>query len=164
MKFLILLLFPFFAHADWFFDPHIAVGYNPAQGTNYRLGADIGVHLDENFRVGVGGYYSAGERPRHDREIGAGPFVGYVQPVTTFLMFSARQEIDYVDQRYPYKIGQDWFHDEEYGVISATTGAVHIYFTPNFVVSGGYRLVIALNNSRLDDDRSGAFFGFGFGI
>lgn len=153
---------------DFFFDPHAAIGYNPAQGTNYRLGVDVGLYVREDIRVGIGAYASAGEHPSHDREIGAGPFIGYVYPVTNFLVFSAREDIDYIDLRYPIETvttsGSQYSHKTETGLASATSVALHVFFTPNFVLSGGYRFVLALTNSALDDDRSGAFVGFAFGI
>jgi len=169
---LFMMLLPISAFAaapgDWFFDPHLSVGYNTIQGTHYRLGVDGGMYFDENIRFGVGAYYVAGEKPQYDREIGAGPFVGYVLPLTSFLVFSAREDIDYVDVRYPIEIttvnGREDSYAKETGVISATSAALHIFFTPNFVVSGGYRYVLALSNSALDNGRSATFLGFAFGI
>lgn len=156
------------APGDWFFDPQASVGFNTIQGTHFRLGVDGGFYLDENIRVGVGAYYAAGEKPQYDREIGAGPFVGYVLPLTSFLVLSAREDIDYVDARYPVTVttanGQEDSYVKETGVISATSAALHIFLTPNFVVSGGYRYVLALNNDSLDDGRSATFLGFAFGI
>jgi len=153
---------------DWFFDPHAAIGYNPAQGTHFRLGLDLGLRLDDQLSAGVGAYYSAGEQPSHDREIGGGPFLSYVQPITSFLMVSARQEINYIDLRYPIKTitlsETTYSHTKETGVASVTSAALHIFFTRNFVLSGGYRFVLGLTNEALDDDRSGAFVGFAFGI
>lgn len=153
---------------DWFFDPHAAIGYNPAQGTHFRLGLDIGVHITEQLSGGIGGFYSAGENPSHDREFGGGPFASFVQPLTSFLVASLRQEVNYVDMHNPIKTvtasGTKYSHTAETGVASATSAAVHFFFTPNFVLSGGYRLVLGLTNSKLDDDRSGAFVGFSLGI
>ncbi len=153
---------------EWFFDPSASVGFNTIQGTHFRLGLDGGFYLDENIRVGVGAYYAAGEKLQHDREMGAGPFVGYVLPLTNFLVFSAREDIDYVDARYPIRVmtpnGEEDSYSKETGVISATSAGLHIFFTPNFLVSGGYRYVLSLSNNALDDGRSATFLGFAFGI
>lgn len=169
--FLLLTVLPLsYARAEsgFFVDPHAAVGFNPAQGTHVRLGLDMGMHFTENIAGGVGAYFAAGEDPSNDREIGAGPFVSYILPLTSFLMFTAREDVLYVDQHNPVSYfvnGQEQTtHTNETGVISATSPAIHIYFTPNFVLSGGYRLVLALANSDLDNDRSGAFVGFSIGI
>jgi hypothetical protein len=35
----------FAAAGDWFMDPHGAVGFNPAQGTHFMLGVDIGMEV-----------------------------------------------------------------------------------------------------------------------
>ena len=167
--FLSLPLRAFAAQAgDWFLDPQASVGFNTVQGTNIRLGLGLGMYFTENITGGVGAYYAFGEKPQSDREIGTGPFVGYVFPATSFLLFSARQEIDYVDARIPATVttanGPEDSYVKENGVLSATSVAVHVYFTPNFVVTGGYRAVLALTNSELDDGRSGTFLGFAFGI
>lgn len=172
LSLLLLFIFSLKVHAaapgDWFFDPHASVGFNTIQGTHFRLGLDGGLYYSENIRLGVGAYYTAGEKPQYDREIGAGPFVGYVMPLTSFLVFSAREDVDYVDARYPIKVTTSGLTEDSYvketGVISATSAGLHIFFTPNFVVSGGYRLVLAIDNSALDDGRSATFLGFAFGI
>ncbi|NJL26322.1 MAG: hypothetical protein HC902_15015 [Calothrix sp. SM1_5_4] len=150
-------------------DPYAAVGYNPIQGTSFRLGLDLGYGIHEQMAAGVGAYFAAGERPSHDREIGAGPFVSFFQPLTGFLFAHIRQEINYVDLFYPYKktdlSGEVTYdHTHETGVISATTLGGHLSFTRNFGVSAGYRAVLALSNTALDDDRSGWYFGFSLGI
>ena len=100
-----LLFVGAFAHADsdFFFLPRAAVGYNVAQGTYFSAGADVGTRFTENFSGGLTAYYAAGNHPSHDREIGGGPFVSYVQPLTSFLMFSAREELDYIDMFIPKK-------------------------------------------------------------
>lgn len=175
MKNLLILSVFFLSHSalagepgDWFFDPHVSVGFNTVQGTNFRLGADLGMFVTENIRGGLGGYYVFGEQPQYDREIGAGPFVDYVLPLTSFLVLSAREEVDYVDARVPITVttvnGPEDSYEKLNGVNSATSVGVHVFFTPNFVVSGGYRAVLALTNSKLDDGRSGTFLGFAFGI
>lgn len=172
MKNLILalsLLLGSFAHADWFFDPYIAVGFNPAQGTHFRGGVDVGLEYSEQIRYGIGAFASAGERPGDDRELGIGPFVGFVQPLTSFLIFTARQEIDYIDMHVPqeeYRANGTVreFYTEENGVASVTSAALHVRLTPNFIISGGYRFVLGLTNEALDDDRSGAFAGLSVGI
>jgi hypothetical protein len=154
---------------DVYLDPHVAVGFNSAQGMHLLLGADLGLHVTENVNAGIGGYYSAGERPEHDREFGGGPFLSYVEQFNTFLVGHLRQELNYVDLHDPVKvIGSDgtvtYTHTSETGIASVTSAALHIYFTPNFVLSGGYRLVTAITNSALDDGRSGAFVGVSLGI
>jgi hypothetical protein len=142
-KLIVALLFAgAFAHADsdFFFLPRAAVGYNVAQGTYFTV----------------------------DREIGGGPFVSYVQPLTSFLMFSAREELDYIDMYIPKKTltlsGTEWSHESENGVASSTSVGVHLFLTKHFVISGGYRLMVGLSNSKLGKDRSGTFFGLSFGI
>jgi hypothetical protein len=60
--------------------------------------------------------------------------------------------------------GIEYSHIEEEGVASVTSASLHIFFTRNFVLSGGYRAVLALNNSALDDGRSGAFVGLSLGF
>lgn len=160
-----LIVFPLSTLAaepgEWFFSPHASVGVNSVQGTYFRLGLDTGLHFTETLHGGVGGYYAFGEKPQYDREIGAGPFVAYVLPLADFLLFSLREDIHYLDARIP--VGNDAYVKET-GVISGTSAAVHIFFTPNFVLRGGYRYVLALSNSALDNGRSGPIFGFGFGI
>jgi hypothetical protein len=126
------------------------------------------MHIDENLSAGVGAYFGAGEHAEHDQELGVGPFVSYRQPLLSFLTARLRQEIDYVDQKRPIKTttasGTDYTHTNETGVISATSLGLQLSFSPNFGVSAGYRLVIALSNSDLDDDRSGVFLGVAIGI
>lgn len=158
------------AHADgdFFFRPRASVGYNIAQGTFFMLGADAGTWFTENIAGGVTAYYAAGEHASHDREIGGGPFVTYVQPLTSFLMFSAREEVDYIDMYIPVKTvsasGTEWSHVGETGVASSTSVGLHVFLGKHFVVSGGYRLMVGLTNSRLGEDRSGTFLGFAVGI
>lgn len=156
------------AESDFFFRPRASVGYNVAQGTFFMLGADAGTWFTENIAGGVTAYYAAGEHPSHDREIGGGPFVTYVQPITSFLMFSAREEVDYIDMFIPEKTvttsGTEWDHERENGVASSTSVALHVFFGKHFVVSGGYRLMVGLTNSKLGEDRSGTFLGFAVGI
>lgn len=170
-KFLAILLvsFSFSSHAyksgDIFLDPHIAVGVNAAQGTHFIGGLDAGYALNEQMAVGVHGYYSAGENPRHDREMGAGPFFGYTQPFTSFLLGHVRQEINYVDLYDPVEVnGSVIGHTQETGTASVTSAGLHLFMTRNFGLSVGYRLVLALANSALDDGRSGFFLGFSIGI
>ena len=156
-----------FAHAEyeWFFSPAIGAGTNSAQQTYVSLGADLGVFIDENFSAGVGAYYSFGARPEHDREIGAGPFVGYHYPLLKFLSFNARQSILYVDQRNPVELSNgSYTHTDEKGVASATYAGVHLNVGDHLGVSVGYRLVVGLSNSALDDGRSGLAFGIGIGF
>ncbi len=152
----------------FYLDPHVAIGFNPAQGTHYLLGADLGYTWDENLAFGVGGYYSFGEQPSHDREIGGGPFASYLYPLTSFLVGSLRQEINYVDLYDPIKTetatGTEYSHNRETGVASVTRAGLHIAFTRHFGLAVGYRLVIGLTNNSLDNGRSGAFLGFSIGV
>lgn len=157
------------AYADWYFDPHAAVGFNSSQGTHLMLGADLGMDYNDQIKGGVGAYFSAGEHPEHDREFGVGPFVTYVQPMTSFLLGQVRQEINYVNLHDPIKStnasGQvSYTHNEEQGFASVTSASVHLFFTKNFVLSAGYRLVIGLTNGHLDDGRSGTFLGLAIGF
>lgn len=172
MRLLILffICFPAWANKSetFFVDPHVAVGVNPSQGTHYILGLDAGYAFDENLAFGVGAYYSAGEHPGDDREIGGGPFASYVYPLTGFLIGSLRQEINYVDLYDPIKTetatGTVYSHNHEMGVASVSSAGLHIVFTRNFGLSFGYRLVVGLTNNSLDNGRSGAFLGFSIGL
>jgi hypothetical protein len=151
---------------SFFFDPHVAVGFNQAQGTYLLGGLDLGYYLSEQLAVGVGGYYAAGEHPTLDREFGGGPFATYFQPLTSFLIAQVREDVDYIDQRTPLKdgLGNDVDYVTETGVASITTLALHVRFTPNFGISGGYRAVLSLSNSDLGKNRSGTFLGISIGI
>ncbi len=168
----VILFFSFsFAHAegggDWFFLPSVGIGYNSVQGNSMRLGVDLGVYIDENFYAGIGGYYAAGSKPEHDRELGAGPFVGYAYPVVSFLSLQIREDIDYVDQRTPVLMAgttDSYTHDQDHGVVSQTYGGVHISFTRNFGISAGYRAVLGLTKSSLATGRSGTVLGMTIGI
>ncbi len=158
------------ASGELFLDPHIAVGFNPAQGTNYMFGLSGGIRLDESLSAGLGAYYSMGERPAHDREIGIGPFVSYTYPISSFLIGGLRQEIDYMDIHDPIESAPDasgrvtYTHTAETGVASITSASLTLFFTPNFAISGGYRFMLALSNDDLDEGRSGAFVGLAIGI
>lgn len=150
---------------SFIFDPSLAVGFNSAQGTHFLGNLDLGVALSEQMAMGVHGYYSAGEHPSHDREIGGGPFLGYTQPLASFLLGHVRQEINYVDLYRPLEVNGDVnSHAAETGVTSVTSAGIHLFFTPNFGLGVGYRLVLALDNTALDDGRSGFFLGFSIGI
>lgn len=144
---------------------HGVVGHNVSQGTYYGLGADLSAHLDDRLAVGVGGFYTAGEHPTQDREMGAGPFVSYAYPIVDFLVASAREDVDYLDERNPYTnaSGSLDYHSS-YGVASITSVALSLFFTRNFGLSAGYRFAFGLNNSDLAKDHSGFFFGLAFGI
>jgi hypothetical protein len=150
----------------FFIDPHIAVGYNVAQGTHVLFGLDGGYALTERLSAGVGAYYSAGEHPDDDREMGAGPFVTYFHPLTSFLIAHVREDVDYIDQRDPVQIPgtTDYTHTTETGVASVTTAGLHLLLTSNLGISGGYRLVFPLSNTDLGKDRSGFYLGFSIGI
>jgi len=158
------------AHANesLFFNPMIGVGFNEAQGTVYRIGLEAGVFLDPFLAVGIGGYYGAGKNPTHDREIGGGPFASYSLPlIPPVLTAHLRQEINYVDVRIPQLIGtppEYNDHRTEHGVASVTSVGLHIAFTQNFGVSGGYRLTLALTNSDIAKDRSGPYAGISIGF
>lgn len=170
-KILIFCFVPWPAFAavdDFFLDPHGAIGYNPAQGTHFMLGVDLGMEITEQLRGGLGVYGAAGEHPEHDREYGVGPFASYVRPITSFLVGQLRQEVNYVNLHDPIKTmtatGVTYSHTEEEGVASVTSASIHIFFTRNFVLSGGYRFVLGISNDALDDGRSGAFVGLSFGF
>ena len=152
---------------DWFFHPAVGVGANTIQGTYFRVGVDAGYFLDENLYAGVGGYYGAGQHPDHDREIGGGPFVGYVYPVVQFLSLQLREDILYVDERIPelHWANPDYYtHTTAFGLESATYAGAHFTFTRNFGFAVGYRLVVGLSNSDLSRGRSGFTLGFTIGI
>lgn len=172
-KLILLVGFLFFvqAHAegagDWFFLPSFGVGYNTVQGTNYRLGLDLGMWFDENIYAGVGGYYAAGSHPEADREIGAGPFVGYAYPLLRFLTVGVREDIDWVDQRDPFIVpgtNGTYSYTQNSGVLSYTYAGVHISFSRNFGISAGYRLAVGLSKSSLANGRSGTSLGLTIGI
>lgn len=166
----LLIATPALAAEDGLFlDPHFSVGYNPAQGTHVLLGLSGGMHLDENLSAGLGAYYSFGEQPAHDREFGVGPFVSYTQPFTSFLVGQLRQEVNYVNLYDPSVTtdvngNETWSHTEETGVASVTSASLYVFFTRNFVLSGGYRFVLGLSNDALDDGRSGAYVGLSIGF
>src|SRR5262245_2496416 len=87
---LLTFLLAFSSHAfadagDFFLDPYAGVGFNSAQGTAVRIGADLGMYIDDFLAVGIGGFYGAGSNPEHDREAGVGPFVTYNYPLFDFL-------------------------------------------------------------------------------
>jgi|GEM_PF-4535425 len=144
---------------------HGVVGHNVSQGTYYGLGVDLAAHLDDHLSLGVGGYYTAGEHPSLDREMGAGPFVSYSYQILEFLVASAREEVDYLDEHNPYTNASGTLdYHSEHGVASITSLALGLFLTRNFGVSAGYRFAFGLNNSDLAKDHSGFFFGLAFGI
>lgn len=149
-----------------FIDPHVAVGFNSVQGTHFMGGLDVGYMLDEPWAFGVSAHYAAGEHPSHDREIGGGPFASFTQPVIpSFVILHVREEIDYLDIYDPIlRNGDVVDHINETGIASITSIGVHLSFTRNLGLSGGYRWVKALSNSTLDDGRSGTYLGFSIGI
>lgn len=156
-----------YAIGDAYIDPNVGVGFNSSQGTVIRLGLDLGYHFTENIYGGVGAYYAAGDHPTHDREIGGGPFVGYVQPLLSFLSAHIREEINYVDVRVPILVGSPATysaHENEYGIESATTLGVSVSFSQNFGLFAGYRIAIGLTNSDIADGRSGPAFGLSIGF
>ena len=146
-----------------YIDPRLAVGFNSAQGTHYMVGLDVGYAIDEHWSAGVGAYGSAGEEPKHDRELGVGPFVGFAYPLGAMLTGHLRQEVNYVDLYEPIKTGSTYDHEREMGVASVSQAGLHLHLGP-LGVALGYRLVVGLTNSDLDDGRSGTFLGFAIGI
>ena len=168
VAFIMVLLAPCaqaYESGEIFFDPHAGVGFNPVQGTYFTVGADAGYALSQQLAAGVGVYYAAGKHPSDDREIGGGPFVVFFQPLTSFLVAHLREDIDYIDQRSPVDLGNDNFtHTTITGVASVTTFGLHVIFTRNFGISGGYRAVLPLSTSDLGRNRSGTFLGFSIGI
>lgn len=154
---------------DIFIDPHIAVGANVAQGTFVLAGLDAGFAVTDQVAVGVGGYYSFGEHPSDDREIGAGPFASFVQPLTSFLTAHIREDVDYIDQRSPIQVvssrgGVSYTHISNTGIASITSVGLHVKITSMLGISAGYRGVISLANSDIGRDRSGLFLGASIGI
>lgn len=152
-----------------FFDPQIGVGHNVAQGTYFMVGADAGYAISEQLAAGIGGFYSAGQRPEHDRSAGGGPFVSFYQPITSFLVASVREDIAYIDQRSPVEITtaggkREWTHVNEHGVASITSIGLHIILSRSFAISGGYRALFSLSNTDIAKDRSGTFLGIAIGI
>lgn len=158
----------FFQPGQFFLDPRVAVGFNPAQGTFFLGGLDLGYGLTENFAAGVHGYYAAGETPEHDREIAGGGFGVYAQQITSFLTGQLRQELNYVDQHdriTTYVNGQKRYsHAADTGVASVTYAGLHFRFTENLGLSGGYRLVLGLTNDDIGHKRSGTYLGVTIGI
>src|SRR5437868_5629978 len=105
-------------------DAHAGAGSNGEQGVYYTLGADFYTFIEDHLAVGVGGYYSAGNHPNWDREIGGGPFASYSYPLLSFLVPSIREDIDYIDERVPilsYYTGQPYDYKSYYGVASITS-------------------------------------------
>jgi len=161
------------AHAykegEIFIDPHVGIGFNVAQGTAFMAGVDVGYAFTEQIAGGMTIFGSAGERPQHDRTLGAGPFATFFHPFTTFLIGHVREEIAYIDQRNPYERtdaagATSWTHSNETGVASITSIGMHVILTSNLGVSGGYRVVLPLSNADLDNGRSGVFLGASIGF
>ena len=90
-----------FSYGDFFLNPSVSVGYNSEQGTVVRFGVDAGMHVGDYLHAGVSGFYGAGNHPAHDREIGAGPFVGLAYPVFDFLIGEPRYRALFVRLRLP---------------------------------------------------------------
>jgi hypothetical protein len=145
-------------------DGHGMIGSNVVQGTYYGLGVDFYTYVEDRLAVGVGGYYTAGEHPTQDREIGVGPFASYSYPILNFLIASAREDFAYLDERNPFinPATNAWDYQSSYGMASITTVALHLMLSQHFGVSAGYRLAIGLNNSDLSKDHSGFIFGLAF--
>lgn len=144
----------------FFLDPHVAVGTNSNQGTTALIGADAGFILSPQISAGLGVYGAIGERGSRDREVGGGPFVRFAQPLGEFLIFSVREDLDYVDQRRP--LGDSY---RTYtGAVSFTTVGLHVSLSRAIGVSFGYRASIGLNQTDLGHGRSMPYFGFSLGI
>src|SRR5262245_43877431 len=86
---------------SWYFRPTASYGYNNVQGSHFTLGADLGLHATDDWRVGLSGHYSAGEEPERDREYGGGVFTSYALQMGEVLVGHIREEVDYLDQRRP---------------------------------------------------------------
>jgi hypothetical protein len=152
---------------DWFVLPSVGVGYNSVQGTALRIGLDLGVRIDSGWFGGVGAYYEAGNHPDADRELGAGPFIGYIYPVVRWLSVQAREDVEYVDQRDPILVSgssDTYTYDQQKGIVSQTYGGVHLAFSSVFGVSVGYRGIVGISKSSLADGRSGFVYGLTIGI
>ena len=148
-------------------DAHGVVGSNLAQGTYFGVGVDFYTYIEDRWAVGVGSYYTAGQHPTQDREIGAGPFTSYSYPlIEEYLTASAREDLIYLDERNPFvnPVTNAWDYRSAYGVASITTVALHVMATSHFGLSAGYRLAIGLNNSDLSKDHSGFIFGLAFAL
>ena len=147
-------------------DAHALVGSNVNQGTFYGIGADFYTHIEDRWAVGVGGFYTMGQHPSQDRVIGAGPFTSYGYPITSFLIASAREDLDYVDERSPFinTTTNSWDYNSYSGMMSITTLSLGLYFTQHFGVSVGYQIDLGLNSSSLGQGESGFIFGLMFSI
>jgi hypothetical protein len=152
-----------FEIGSWRLDGHILAGSNQVQNTYYGAGIDFYTYIEDHLAAGVGAYYTMGSDPTNDREMGAGPFVSYSYPILDFLVPSIREDLDYVDERDPVQIlqGNSWVtgYQANYGMASITSVAMYVYFLPNFGVGVGYKFAFGLNNSSLERDHSGVFFG-----
>ena len=144
----------------WSLRPAFGAGYNKAQGSYYSLGLSLQNWWSESILLGIGAYYSVGSPSVSTQGYGAGPFVAYFYPVTEFLTFEAREAIEYVSQRTPLAIDDTQYVTDQ-GVISATSVGLHLNLLDHVGLSGGYRYVLAIDNSDLDDDRSGVYLGLG---
>ena len=149
----------------WQIRPFAAVGFNSIQGTSIILGADLEFILDDEWKTGLTGHYSAGEKPGRDREYGAGPFVSYTQKLNDAIYGSIREEIGYEDIRNPIlpdSVGHDY---KSYsGIASMTAVGVTFFLSDNFAFALGYRFALGITNSHLGDGRSGPTIGLMVGI
>lgn len=148
------------AQADWQLTPHASVGFNSVQGTYMAFGLDETTQLAQGLYAGAGIYYASGDDPANDREVGGGPFLGYVYPVNEYVYLNAREDVDYVDAHIPYARtnGTRDFQDE-HGVLSATAIGARLFVTRFLGLSGGYRWINSIDNNTLDNGRSGFYFG-----
>lgn len=150
--------------SSWTLRPSFTVGYNQVQKSYYSVGLSLQSWATENVLWGAGGYFSSGSDGNQSREIGAGPFVAFFLPVSEELTFQLRQEVNYIDQHQPVPDDNDPTTPDndfttENGVVSVTSLGAHLKIIEHFGMSGGYRLVVAISNDKLDDDRSGPFLG-----
>ena len=150
----------------WFITPFAAVGVNSQQGTGFILGLDVGLRMDDHWKVGVTGHYAAGNSPEKDREYGAGAFASYAHRLGDMFVAHGRQEIGYLDVRNPIDpeplVGSTY--ESEDGLAATTTLGFTTYFTDHLALSVGYRIVLGLTNSDLGDGRSGPTFGIILGF
>lgn len=153
-----------FAQDDsWRFSYGAQAGSNSVQGFHYTFYGQVATKIDDYLRGGLSAYISAGEKPSHDREWGVGPFLSMGTALTSFMGVSARQEINYMDVYDPYLVSTNpnvYDHTVETGFASATSVGVN-FWAGNLGLSFGYKLIVALTNSALDDGRSGPYLGVG---
>ncbi|MCC7404208.1 MAG: hypothetical protein IT288_07405 [Bdellovibrionales bacterium] len=151
---------------EWFVTPHAAIGANSQQGTALMLGLDAGCCSGSDWRAGITGHYSMGDRPNDDRAQGAGLFVGYATRLGDMFVLHAREEVGYLDVRNPIEpeptTGPTYVSVE--GAASTTSVGITSFFTSHFALSFGYSYLVGLGDSELGKGRSGPTLGFYLGI